>query len=221
MALTNPEAAALVAKIKGEQFVFCKSGKIYEDKAVGEGIQMLTTKNNYGFVMQLIIMLPPNSISPYYQIISKMIKRDMNQELYDRMIYVHQEAVNQQGYIELTNADVDLFDTQLNLFPDNLTSVPITVKKFLQGPEKVLAIEQTIDIEGSGKYLLIISNKDHSHSVKKIRELLVQLMKAKDTLPTMILSLARFLSYPEMNGGPTITASLNDQVAALELQVVS
>ena len=46
-------------------------------------------------------------------------------------------------------------------------------------------------------------------------------MKEKDTLPTMISSLARFLSYSEMNGGPPITASLSDQVAALELQVAS
>ena len=99
--------------------------------------------------------------------------------------------------------------------------MPITVRKFLQGPGKVLAIEQTIDTEGSGKYRLIINNKDHAHSIKKIGELLVQLMKAKDTLPTMISSLARFLSYPEMNGGPPITASLSDQVAALELQVAS
>ena len=44
--------------------------------------------------MKLIGMLSPNSISPYYQIISKMIEREMNQELYDRIIYVHQEAVN-------------------------------------------------------------------------------------------------------------------------------
>ena len=112
MAVTNPEASALVAKIKGEQFIFYKLGKIYGNKAVGEGIQILTTNNNYRYVMRLIGMLPPNSISLYYQIISKMIK--MNQELYDRMIYVHQEAVNKQGYIELTNADVDIFDTQVN-----------------------------------------------------------------------------------------------------------
>ena len=64
MALTNPEAAALVAKIKGEQFIFCKSNKIYGNKAVGEGIQMLTTNNNYGIVMRLIGMLPLNSIPP-------------------------------------------------------------------------------------------------------------------------------------------------------------
>ena len=116
------------------------------------------------------------------------------------MIHIHQGAVNKQGYTELTNADVGLFETQVNFFQNNPKSVPITVRKFLQGPGKVLAIEQTIDTEGSGKYLLIISNKDHSHSIKKIGELLVHLMKEKDTLPTMISSLARFLSYPEMNG---------------------
>ena len=37
----------------------------------------------------------------------------------------------------------------------------------------------------------------------------------------MISSLARFLSYPEMNGGPPITVSLSDQVVALELEVTS
>ena len=145
----------------------------------------------------------------------------MKPKLYDRTIYLYQETVNKQGYIELTNVDVDLFETQVNFLQNNPKSVPITVRKFLQGPGKVLAIEQTIDTEESGKYLLIISNKDHSHSIKKIGELLVQLMKAKDTLLTMISSLARFLSYLEMNVGPPITAPLSDQVAALELQVTS
>ena len=97
----------------------------------------------------------------------------------------------------------------------------ITARKFLQGPGKVLAIEQTINKEEPGKYLLIISNKDHSHSIKKIGELLVQLMKAKDTLPIMISSITKFLLYPELDGGPPITASLSDQVAVLELQVAS
>ena len=67
LASTNLEAAALVDKIKDEQFIFCRSNKIYEITAVGEGIQRLTTNNNYGTVMQLIGMLPPNSIFPYYQ----------------------------------------------------------------------------------------------------------------------------------------------------------
>ena len=84
-----------------------------------------------------------------------MVKREMNSKLYDRLIYVHQEAVNQQGYIELTNADVNLFDTQLNFLLNDPRSVPITVKKFLQGSEKVLAIESTINTEGSGTYCLI------------------------------------------------------------------
>ena len=34
MAATNPAAAALVAKIKGEQFIFCKSGKLYGNKSL-------------------------------------------------------------------------------------------------------------------------------------------------------------------------------------------
>ena len=47
LASTNPEVAVLVDKIKGEQFIFCRSNKIYRFTAVGEGIQMLTTNNNY------------------------------------------------------------------------------------------------------------------------------------------------------------------------------
>ena len=82
-AVANPEVAALVAKIKGEQFIFRRSGKIYRNKAVGEGIQILTTNNNFGCVMQLIGTLQPNSISLYYQITSKIVKREMNSELYD------------------------------------------------------------------------------------------------------------------------------------------
>ena len=38
MASTNPEAAVLVAKIKGKQIIFCRLNKIYGFKAVGEGI---------------------------------------------------------------------------------------------------------------------------------------------------------------------------------------
>ena len=64
MTVTYPEAVALVAKIKGKQFIFCKSGKIYGNKAVGEGIQILTTNNNYGFIMRLIGIHPPNLIPP-------------------------------------------------------------------------------------------------------------------------------------------------------------
>ena len=105
----------------------------------------MTTNNNFGCVMRLIGMLQPNSISPYYQIISRTIKREMKPELYDRLIYVHQEAVNQQGYIELTNVDIDLFDTLVNFHHKHPQSVSLTVGKFLQGPGKVLAIEPTID----------------------------------------------------------------------------
>ena len=72
LASTNPEAAALFDKIKSDQFIFCRSNRIYYGfTAVGETIQMLTTNNNYGLVMQLIGMLSPNSISPYYQLRSK------------------------------------------------------------------------------------------------------------------------------------------------------
>ena len=64
MAITNPEAVALVTKIKGKEFIFYKSGKIYGNKAVGEGIQISTTNNNYGYDIQLIGMLLSNLIPP-------------------------------------------------------------------------------------------------------------------------------------------------------------
>ena len=137
-------------------------------------------------------MFQPNSISPYYQTISKMVKREMNSGLYDGLIYVHQEAVNQQGYIELTNVDIDLFDTLVNFHPKHPQSVSLTVKKFLQGPGKVLAIEPTIDTEESGTYRLITTNKDHDNTIKKLRELQIYLMKEKDTSPTMLSSFERF-----------------------------
>ena len=87
---------------------------------------------------------------PYYQIISRTIKREMKPELYDRLIYLHQETVNQQGYIELTNVDIDLFDTLVKFHPKHPQSVSLTVKKILQGPERVQANEPTIDTEESG-----------------------------------------------------------------------
>ena len=40
-----------------------------------------------------------------------MIKKQTKPELYDRMIHLHQDEVNKQGYIELTNIDADLFET--------------------------------------------------------------------------------------------------------------
>ena len=129
--------------------------------------------------------------------------------------------MNKQGYIEITNIDADLFETQVNFVQNNPNSVPTTVRKFLQGPGKVLAIEHTINTEDLRKYILIISNKDHPHTIKKIGELLAHLKKEKDTLPTIRSSLAKFKSYPEMNGGLPITESLSDQVAALELNLAS
>ena len=50
----------------------------------------------------------------------------MKPELYDRMIHLHKEAVNKQGYIKLTNVDVDLFETQVNFLQNNPKQVPIT-----------------------------------------------------------------------------------------------
>ena len=224
MAVENPEAAALFAKIKfkikGEQFIYCRPGKICGNNAVtGEGLLIFTTNNNFECVLRLLGMLRPNSISPYYQIISRSIKRDMDKELYDRLIYIHQEEVNQQGYIELTNVDTDLFDTLVNFHPKHPQSVSQTVKTFLQGPGKVLAIELTIDTEESGTYRLITNNKDHDIAIKKLRELQIYLMKEKDTSPTMISSFERFGAYLEVNGRPLIGDSTSDQVERLESQV--
>ena len=96
-----------------------------------------------------------------------------------------------------------------------------SIRKFLYGPGKVLAIKQTVDTEDFGKYIVIVNNKDHPHTIKKIEELLAYLNMEKDTLPTMKLSLAKFNSYPEMSNGPPITESLSAQVAALELELAS
>ena len=179
----------------------------------------MTTNNNFGCVLQLLGMLQPTSISPNYQTISEIIKREIKPELYDRLVYVHQEAVNHQGYIELTNVDVDLFDTLVNFHPKNPQPVPLTVKKFLQRPGKVLAIEPTIDTEESGTYQLITNNNGHDIAIKKLGELQIYLMKETDTSPTMISSFERFRLYLEVNGRPPIGASMSDQVERLESQV--
>ena len=71
----------------------------------------------------------------------------MKQDLYDKLILRNQDEVKNQGYIVLTNIDVDLFETQVNFVKNLSNSVLITVRKFLHGPGDVLAIEQTIDTE--------------------------------------------------------------------------
>ena len=68
LASTNSVAAALFDKIKGEKFMFCRSNRLYGKMAIGEGISILTTNNNYRIIMRLIKMLPPNVISHYYRI---------------------------------------------------------------------------------------------------------------------------------------------------------
>ena len=192
---------------------------MYGNNAVtGEGLLIFTTNNNFECVLQLLGMLRPDAISPYYQIISKTIKRDMNKELYDRLLYVHQDEVNKQRYIEITNVHTDLFDTLVN-FSKHPQSVPGTVKKFLQGPGKVLAIEPTINTEESGTYKLITTNKDHDNTSKKLRELQMYLTKEKDTSPTIISSFGRFGAYLEVNGSPPTGDSMSNQVEKLESQV--
>ena len=68
---------------------------------------------------------------------------------------------------------------------------------------------------------MIVSNKNHPHTIKNIEEPIAYIKKEKATLPTMRSSLAKFNPYPEMNGGPSITESLSDQVTALELDLAS
>ena len=119
MVEVNPEAAKQFAKIKltikGEQFIHCRPGKIFGNNCVtGKGILIYTTNNNYGCALRLLGLLGSNSISPYYQIISKTIKKNMNKVLYDGLIHLHQDEVNKQRYIEITNVHTDLFDTLVN-----------------------------------------------------------------------------------------------------------
>ena len=98
MAEGNPAAEKQVEKIKGEQFIFCRPGKIYGNQpgVSGEGILIYTTSNNYGCVLYLLGMLGDNSISMYYQLITKTIKKNMKPELYDKLILLHQDEVNKQ-----------------------------------------------------------------------------------------------------------------------------
>ena len=104
-------------------------------------------------------------------------------------------------------------------FSNHLESVSITVKKFLQGQGKVLAIEPTIDTEDSGTYRLITYNKDHDVTINKLGVLQTHLMKEKKTNPTMITSFERFGKYIEVNGSPPTSDPTNDLVERLELQI--
>ena len=130
LATTNSEAAALFDKIKGKKFISCTSNQLYGKKAIEEGISILTTNNNYGITMQPIGMLPPNSISHYYQVISKMIKKAMHPDLYNKLILQHQDKMNKQGHIVLINIRADHFETQVNFIKHILTSVSTTIRIF-------------------------------------------------------------------------------------------
>ena len=218
---TDSAAAALFDQIKGENFIHCTSKRLYGTKAIGEGISIQTISNNYGIIMQLIGMLSPNLISNYYTVKSKIIKKAMNPDLYETLILRHQDEVNKQGHIVLMNIGADLFETQVNFAKHTPNSVPISIRKSLYGQGKALAIEQTSDTEDLGNYMLLVSNKDYSHTFKKLGELLAYLDKKKHTLPTMTSSLEKFNLYPEMNGGPPVTELLGAQVAALELELAS
>ena len=118
--------------------------------------------------MRLIEILLPDLISHYYIVRSKMMKKAMNPDFYNRLILQHQDEVNRQGLIVLMNIGADLFETQVNFAKHTPNSVLISIRKFLYEPEKVLAIEKTSDMEDLGKYMLIVCNKDYSHTFKTL-----------------------------------------------------
>ena len=68
---------------------------------------------------------------------------------------------------------------------------------------------------------MIVSNNNYSHTSKKVEELLTYLDKEKDTLLTMISSLEKLNSYPEMNGEPPVKESLRAKVAELDIKLIS
>ena len=103
----------------------------------------------------------------------------MNPDLYDKLILQHQDEVNKQGNIVLMNIEADPFETQVYFNKHIPTSVSTSIRKFLYGPGKVLAIKQKVDTEDLGKYIVIVNNKDHPHATKKIGELLTYLYKKK------------------------------------------
>ena len=139
---------------------------------VGEEIVIQTIINNYGPVVRLLEMLPPNSIWQYYIVISKITKKAMNPETYDKLIIRHQGEVNQHGHIVLTNAGVGFYETQMNFAKSTTQSMLILIRKFLYGQGKILAIEPTSDTEILEKYIMIVNNNNYSHASKKIAELM-------------------------------------------------
>ena len=142
----------------------------------------------------------------------------MNHVLYDKLILLHQDKVNEQRYIEILNVNPNLFETQVN-FSKHHQSIPITVTKFLHGKGKVLAIEPTIDTKESGTYRLITNNKGYETTITKLGELQTHLMNEKETNTTMITSFKRFGKYIEVNGSQPINDSTSDLVERLELQI--
>ena len=159
LAGANQEASRSRNIIKEKQFIQCRLGiTLGNNKVKGERINIFTTGNNYGPVLNLLGMLPKNCISPYYQIIPKTVKRDMNKVLYDRLILLNQDEVNKQRFIDVTNVNPDLLDTLVNFHPNNPQSVPLTVKKFLHGLGKVLEIEPTINTEEHGTYRMFTTD---------------------------------------------------------------
>ena len=83
---TNPAAAEQLALIKGENFIWCVSKKIYGKKVVGNGIAIQITINNYKPVYKLIKMLPSSAISTYYIIRFKAMKLALKPETYNKLI---------------------------------------------------------------------------------------------------------------------------------------
>ena len=169
LTIIDSTAAALYSKIKGEKFIQCTSKRIYQSKVTREGIAILTTNNNYGPVVRLLKMLPQNSILQYYVVRSKMMKKAMNPESYDKLILRHQGEVNKQGYIVPMNVGVDFYEIQVNFVKNTPNSMTLSIRKFLYGQGKCLAIEPTSDTKDLGKYIMIVNNNNYSHTSKKLR----------------------------------------------------
>ena len=220
VAEANPTALKTLQSIKEKQFIQCKPGLTLGNIQVkGEAIHIFTTDNNYGPVLHLLGKLPENCISPYYRIIPKTVKRDMNKELYDRLIQLNTDEVNNQQFFDVTHVDSDLFDSQINFHPDNPQSVPFTVKTFLHGPGRVLEIEPTIDTEEHGTYRMLTTNSNHDTTLKKLNELVTCLMKVKETNQSMTTSAEKFGGYIEVLGNQVTNNQTNDLVRQLEVQV--
>ena len=92
-------------------------------------------------------MIPPNAISQYYIVRSKIMKKALNPKTYDKLILRDQGEVNKQGNIVLMNIGVGFYETQLNFTKNTMNSKSISIRKFLYGHGNFLVIKLTSDTE--------------------------------------------------------------------------